>query len=62
MQNKQKQVFGKNKKHAELGKNLSFHISTSYDRLYSNVEASFFTYFYIKYVTLIDITKNNGII
>ncbi len=32
-------------KHAELGKNLSFHISTSYDRLYRNVEASFCLYF-----------------
>ena len=35
-------VLGRIKKHAELGKNLSFHISTSYDRLYSNVEASIF--------------------
>ena len=33
-----------NKKHAELGKNLSFHISTSYDRLYSNIGASIFLF------------------
>lgn len=46
MQNNFQKVSGKKIKHAELGKNLSFHISTSYDRLYSNVEASFF-YFLI---------------